>query len=259
MNRRLLLVLGAVALLVWLAGCASLLGSGQPDPDQLSEDATYDWDTEARTTFNVSKTQFQTVMTVTNKSWVVVYQRDEVGTDEPLDISALKFQYTNGTVVDANQTNLGARNEGQRTNITLPQENGTVAFTAPRPNAKRFATPVFVEGSHEVVLPPRARVGIPLLSQVAPSATWTNVTEDRMSVYWDDVERGPIVVRYYLQRDILLFGTLGGVLGLVGIVGALYYFRQIRVLERQREEIWLDVEMEDDDDFRDDGPPPGMR
>nr|WP_274326221.1 DUF5803 family protein [Halosimplex aquaticum] len=49
-----------------------------------------------------------------------------------------------------------------------------------------------------------------------------------------------------------------GILTLVGIGGALYYLRQIRVLERRREEIGLDVETETDE-FDDDGPPPGMR
>jgi hypothetical protein len=42
------------------------------------------------------------------------------------------------------------------------------------------------------------------------------------------------------------------------VVGGLYYYRQIRSLRQQREEIGLDVETEDDD-LGDDGPPPGMR
>ena len=107
-------------------------------------------------------------------------------------------------------------------------------------------------------MPPSARVGIPLLSQVSPPADDRNVSAGRMTVRWNEIERGPVVVRYYLQRDILLFGGLGGVLAVAGVVGALYYYRQIRTLEKRREEIGLDVETEDDD-FGDDGPPPGMR
>jgi hypothetical protein len=261
MNRRLLLAVGLVALLVGLAGCTSIFGPGQPDPDQLSENASYDWDTNATTTYNISRASYTVVVNIENRSSLVVYQRDELGTDQPLTPRALQFRYENGTVIGTNGSGsspLGATNQGQRTNISLPGTPGQVAFSSSRPNAKRFATPVFIEGSHEVVLPPRTRVGIPLLSQVSPGADSTTVTDNRMTIHWNNVERGPVAVRYYLQRDILLFGGIGGVLALVGIVGALYYYRQIRTLEKRREDIGLDVETEDDD-LGDDGPPPGMR
>lgn len=257
MNRRLLAAVLVVAL-VGLSGCTSVFGPGQPDPDELAAEGEYDWDAPANTTFNISRSQFTAVIAVQNRSHVVVYQTSEVGTDEPLPIRALQFRYPNGTVVTANASNLGAENQGQRTNITLPQADGQVAFTAPRPNAKRFATPVFVPGSHAVVLPPRARVGIPLLSQVNPGGYNASVTDNRMTVRWGSVENGPVVTRYYLQRDVLIFGAIAAVLAVAGVVGALYYVRQIRVLERKRQEIGLDVEM-DDEDPDDDGPPPGMR
>ncbi|MEF8853157.1 MAG: DUF5803 family protein [Haloarculaceae archaeon] len=258
MRGRLLVAVGLVALLAGLAGCASFFGPGQPDPGELNATASYDWDTNATTTYNVSRSSYTAVIETGNRTSVVVYQRDELGTDQPLTPRALQYRFADGTVISANHSALGARTEGQRTNVTVPEANGSVAFTASRPNAKRFATPVFVEGSHEVVLPPRTRVGIPLLSQVSPPADHTSVTDSRMTVRWADVDRGPVVVRYYLQRDILLFGGLGAILVVAGVVGALYYYRQIRTLEKKREEIGLDVETEDDD-LGDDGPPPGMR
>jgi hypothetical protein len=259
MNRR-LLARGLVVALAATAGCSSLFGSGGPSEEQLTAPGEYDWETPANTTFNVTRSQFTTVVDVHNRSSVVVYRTDEIGTDQPLPIRALQFRYPNGTVVTANDTDLSARTQNQRTNISLPAEEGKVAFTAPRPNAKRFATPVFVEGSHAVVLPPRARVGLPLLSQVNPGRynTSVNGTTNRMTVSWGSVDRGPIVTRYYLQRDILIFGSIASVLLVVGVVGGLYYYRQIRSLRQQREEIGLDVETEDDD-LGDDGPPPGMR
>lgn len=258
--RRRLLALGLLVVLVGLAGCSSVLGPGQPDPDDLAANATYDWDTNATSTYNVTRSQYQTILSVENDSWVVVYQRDEIGTDQPISLQALQYRYPNGTVVTAEHPDLNAANQGQRTNITLPQAGGQVAFTAPRPNAKRFATPVYVEGSKsvEVILPPRARVGIPLLSQVSPGRYSTSVANDRMTVHWDAVDSGPVVVRYYLGRDILIFGSIAALLAVAGIVGGLYYYRQIRSLEKQREEIGLDVET-GDDDFDDGGPPPGMR
>jgi hypothetical protein len=80
-----------------------------------------------------------------------------------------------------------------------------------------------------------------------------------MTVRWDNVTRGSVSVRYYLQRDILIFGSLGAVLVVVGIVGTLYYRRQLQAIKKKRESVGLDVETEDDDDFGNDGPPPGMR
>jgi hypothetical protein len=260
MNRRLVVAVGLLALLVGTAGCTSLLGSGGPSEEDLSENATYDWDTNATATYNVSRSQYTTVITVENRSHLVVYRTDELGTDEPLEPRALQFRFPNGTVVRADHPGLDAQNEGQRTNLTLPQAGGQVAFSSSRPNAKRFAIPVFIEQPHsaEVIMPPRARVGIPLLSKVNPGQYSTDVENNRMTVHWERVERGPMVVRYYLARDILIFGSIAALLSVAGVVGALYYYRQIKQLEKQREEVGLDVETEDDD-LDDGGPPPGMR
>jgi len=263
MRRRLVLALGLLAVLVALGGCTSLFGGGGPDETELNRNATYDWDTNATTVYNVSKSQFTGILTVENESYLELYQRDELGTEAPLDVAALRFRFPNGTVVaPANRSNFGVEHGQSRANVTLPQAGGQVAFTSDRPNAKRFAIPMFVDSPHsvEVVLPPQARVGVPLLSKVSPGGSTTDVPENsnRMTVRWDEAERGPILVRYYLARDLLLFGGIGGILTLVGVGGALYYLRQIRVLERRREEIGLDVEM-DGDEFDDDGPPPGMR
>lgn len=255
--RRRLLAAVLVLSLAALAGCASFLGGGQPDSEELNASGNYDWDTPANTTYNVTRSQFTAVIRPNGTS-VVVYRTDEIGTDEPMPLRALQFRYPDGTVVTANATGLSARNEGQRTNISVPQSEGQVAFTAPRPNAKRFAMPVFVEDSHAVILPPRARVGIPLLSNVNPGNYNTSVTDNRMTVQWGSVERGPVVTRYYLQRDILLFGGIASILAVVGLVGGVYYLYQIRTLRRRREDIGIDVDV-DEDEFDRDDPPPGMR
>lgn len=259
MTRRLLLAAGLVVLLGALAGCSSILGPSEPNPEELNASADYDWNTNATTSVNVSRSSYTSVITIRNNSSanrtdLVVYSRDDLGTKQPVKLSALRFRYPNGTVVNASA--IGVENEQKRTIITVPAPRGKVAFTAPR-NGKRFSSPVFVTGSYAVTLPKGARVGIPLLSQVSPRATEKTVTDDRMTIYWEEVERGPIVARYYLQRDILLFGSMLGILIVVGAGGAVYYLRQIKSLERQREEVGLDVET-DDDEF-DDGPPPGMQ
>jgi len=99
---------------------------------------------------------------------------------------------------------------------------------------------------------------VPLLSQVSPGNYETSVDEDGyMTVVWDDVSSQSLRVRWYLQRDLLLFTGVAVVAIVVGSGGALYYYRQILQLKRRREESAIDVD--GDDDPRDRGPPPGMR
>jgi hypothetical protein len=254
MRNRHLLAFGLVAVLVALAGCSSVFGPSQPDPAELNASADYGWDANATTSINVSRSSYQMVVTVENRTELEIHQRSDIGTEEPVQVSALRFRYPNGTVVNASA--MTVENSREKTTITLPNRSGQVAFTAPR-HGKRFSTPVFVEGSHAVTMPPQARIGVPLLSQAVPNGYTTSVSGDRMTVYWENVERGPVITRYYLQRDLYLFGGLFGLLVVAGGAGALYYVRQIRELEEQREEIGLDVETDEDDlDGRD--PPPGM-
>jgi hypothetical protein len=107
-----------------------------------------------------------------------------------------------------------------------------------------------------MVLPPSARIGVPLLSQAGPGGYTTAVAGDRMTVRWEGVDGGTVRVRYYLQRDLMLFGGLAVLVLVVGVGGALYYVREIRTLEQRRKEMGDEVEY--DDDPRDRGPPPGM-
>ncbi|PSP18819.1 hypothetical protein BRC62_02525, partial [Halobacteriales archaeon QH_10_67_13] len=135
--------------------------------------------------------------------------------------------------------------------LRLPAANGTVAYTAPR-SGKSFSIPTFVEGSHRLDLPGNARVTIPLLSQVSPDGYDTTVRDDRVVLRWSD-PGGGLSVRYYLVRDLYLFGglTLVGVALAVG--GTAYYLLGIHRAKQRRDEVDLDVEYDDD------GPPPGMR
>ncbi len=253
MNRRVLAGVALLAMLL-LAGC---FGSSEIPEEDLTANATYDWETNATTTFNLSRSSYTTVVVVENRTNLSVWERDELGSDSPVDIQGLKYQFENGTVANASQANLSATRTQDETVIDLPAENGTVAYTASR-TGKRFASPAFIEGSYEVVLPPSARIGVPLLSQASPGGRSTRVTDNRMTVRWSQVADGAISVRYYLQRDLLLFGGLVALVVVLGGGGTVYYLREIRTLEKQRKEMGADVEY-DDDDPRDEGPPPGMR
>lgn len=251
MNRRVLAALALLGVLA-LAGC---LGPSEIPEEDLTGEASYDWDTNATTSFNLSRSSYTAVVEVTNTTELPVWRRDELGSDSPVPLEALKFQYENGTVVNASQANLSASRTQDETVLTLPAENGTVAYSASR-SGKRFSSPAFVEGSYELTMPPSARIGVPLLSQASPGGYTTTVEGDRMTVRWDEVTGGAVTVRYYLQRDLLLFTGLFALVAIAGVGGAVYYLREIRTLEERRKEMG-DVEY-DDDDPRDRGPPPGM-
>ncbi|PSP82960.1 hypothetical protein BRC83_07930 [Halobacteriales archaeon QS_1_68_17] len=248
-----LAALGLLAVLVGLAGCSTILGPGEPNQERLNEPAEYDWETDATASINVSRSSYTAVYRI-NGSTMQVYRTDGLGTENPLSLTGLKFRYPNGTVVNASA--LEVSKTRKRTVLEFPTEEGQVAFTAPR-QGKTFATPVFVTGTYEVTLPPGARVGVPLLSQVRPGGYRTDVQNDRMTIRWNEVETNSLSVRYYLARDLWLFGGLVALAFVVGAGGVAYYVRQIRELERRREEVGLDVDTEDDD--LGGGPPPGMR
>lgn len=251
MDRR-LLALGALVLAATLAGCG--FGSSEIPEEDLTENATYDWDTSANATFNLSRSSYAVVVNVTNES-MEIWQEDALEGEQPVQLRALQYQYPNGTVVNASHANLSASTGQDKTTVEVPTDRGKIGYTASR-SGKSFGTPVFAEGSHEILLPPGARVGIPLLSQTSPGNWNSTVENDRMTVRWGNLTDGNARVRYYLQRDLMLFGGLAVVAVLVGGVGALYYTRQIRDLEQRREDIDIDIDY-DDDEF-DDGPPPGM-
>lgn len=257
--RRRVAIFGVFAVLVALAGCSAILGPGEPDQERLNENATYDWETNATVTLDVNRSSYTGIYNVSNETTLELYDRDALGREHHVDISALRYRYGNGTVVRSNESeSLSVDQTRQRTTLTLPNESGGhVAFTAPR-HGKTFTTPVFIEGSYEVQMPANARVGVPLLSQVSPGSYNTSVEGERMTVRWDEVTSQHLRVRWYLERDLLLFSAVFGIAVAIGGGGALYYYRQIQRARKRREEAGFDIDT-DDDDPRDRGPPPGMR
>jgi hypothetical protein len=258
MSGRKYLALVALVVLVGTAGCSTILGPGEPDPKKISENATYDWQVDANATYNVTRNQYQGIIRIQNQSTIELFTRDALGTESRLDVRGLQFQYPNGTVTNVSAQRVNFTGNGKRTVVNPPARVGTLAFTMPR-TGKQFNMPTFVQGTYEVTLPQNARVGVPILAQVSPRDYSTTLEDGRVTIRWENVQTRSISARYYLARDLLLFGGLFGILVVAAGVGALYYLRQIRELERRREEVGLDVEDEEDDDVGDSGPPPGMR
>jgi len=252
MKRRLLALVG----LVVLAGLAGCFGPSEVPEEDLTGNATYDWDRNAAAAYDLSRSTYAAVFAVDNRSTLEVHDRDALGVEAAVDISALQFRFQNGTVVNATHRNLSATLEQRQTVISLPARSGQVAYSARR-SGKQFSTPVVVPGRQTITLPPGTRVGVPLLSQVNPADYATTVADGRMTVAWANQTGGTLTVHYYLQRDLVLFSLLLLVTLTLGVGGSVYYLRQIRRLEDEREDLGLEVETEDDP--RDRGPPPGMR
>lgn len=258
MNRH-VLALGALLLLVGLAGCSAITGPPELDEGELVGNASYDWETDANATVFLNDTSFTAVYAVENRSAFEVFQRDGLGQERSIEISAVRYRDPNGTILTVENGSLSVDRGGSRTTIVLPgNATGQVAFTAPR-FGKSFSVPTFVHGSYEVTLPPNSRVGIPLLGQVSPGGFESSVDDGRMTLTWDNVDVQGLHVAWYLERDVWIFGGLVLIGILLAVGGTLYYYRQIKVLEAKREEVGLDVDTDGDDDPRDRGPPPGMR
>jgi hypothetical protein len=266
---RSLLPVAALVGLVLLSGCAGLLGGGSVSDEQLAEAPAgaddYDWSTDADVHVVVTENaRFRAVYRVnrSERDSVQLFRRDAFGGQSPIPVSALRYRYPNGTVVNGtafDERGGGVGRTRDEVNVSLPASGGTetgqLAFSSSS-TPKQFTLPVFVEGSYAVVLPENRRVGVPPFGSVSPGGSETTRDEmDRTVVRWEEVRSDSLAVRFYLERDLYAFGALA-VVGLVaGGGGLLYYRRQIRRLREQREEMGLDVDVEDDDSRR---PPPGM-
>ena len=257
MNRRLLLGFGALVLLALTAGCTGLFGPGEFSEKQLNREATYDWNTSADVTINITDGEYRAIYNFTNRSELAIYQHESLGGETSVEVAAVQFRYPNGTVVTAKQIEVIKRDS--ETVIRPPANAGKLAYSVSH-RGKSFNTPVYVEGSHEVILPEGMRVGNFLLSQVRPNGYTTRgpggTADNRVHIEWADVTAENVVVRYYLARDLTIFAAIIGGAALIALLGLAYFRLQIRQLERQREEMGLNVDT-GDDEF-DQGPPPGM-
>lgn len=248
MNRRLLALVSLVALL-FLAGCA---GFGSVTSEEgLEEDADYDWDTDADGTIEVTDGEYEAVYTVEDRETVRLHQATRYGDDNPIDVRAVQFRYPDGTVVGMDE--IEVEETRSEVYVHLPAENGQLAFTSDS-QTRNFATDTFVDGSYEVILPPGYRVDNFVLANIRPGGHENEVIDDQVHITWDEMDADAISVRYYFERDVYLFGGLIVIASIGATIAGAYVYRQIKELERQREEAGLDVDIEDDDS----GPPPGM-
>ncbi|WP_248897699.1 DUF5803 family protein [Haloplanus halobius] len=262
MRRRHLLTVLGLAALILSAGCAGLLGGQSISDEQLDEEppSPYTWDNSVDAHITITENaRFQAVYRLDSDS-IELFRRDGFGGRNAISVSAVRYRYPNGTVITG--TELVARGgtvdrSRERVLVSLPDDaagDGRLAVTSSS-TPKRFSLPTFVNGSYAVVLPPNRRIEVFPFGKVTPSGYEVESAGDQRIIRWDNVEADAISVQFYLQRDLYIFGAAAAVLTVVGIGGVAYYRRRIEALRKQREELGLDVET--DDEF-DDEPPPGM-
>lgn len=264
MNRRLLLALVALALLTTTAGCLGYFTGTSISDETLDAQpvAAYDWNADADAHIELTENARFTAVYRVNQSEMTLYRRDAFGGREPLSASAFRYRYPNGTVID------GSEFDDHGGNVTKSRDEITVTFPTDGPTdgsarfafsaqstPKQFSLPVYVEGSYEVVLPPDRRIEVPILGRATPGGYEARQVGDRTLIRWESVTTNTVSVQYYLQRDLLVFALIFGVASVAAVLGGVYYQRQIRRLQRRREEVGPDVDTGDDRD----GPPPGMR
>lgn len=275
MNRRLLAAL-ALVVIIGLAGCTTIFGSNVDDPDALSQEAEYNYDTGSDAFITINRENYTAVYNVSAKvtgdeGTIQLWRTNALTIENPLEVSALQFRHTNGTIVryvdgeavmthpDGTQEpteTLSVNATRQRTIVHLPADEGHLAFTTPK-TGKEVAIRTPVHGSYEVALPPGRDAQYPLLSRVHPSNDHREVVGDRVHLRWDNVETSVVSLQWYLDRDLWLFGGLGIIAVIAGVIGITYYYRQIQRAKVRREEEGIDVDYDDDTDRND--PPPGMR
>ncbi|MEE6209848.1 DUF5803 family protein [Salarchaeum sp. III] len=233
MRRRLVAVL-AVCVLAATAGCMGMGGTGAS-----AEDVSYDWNASANASMDVAPGSYQAVYRVNNTTELSFSTPTKLTGDQPVSLSAVKFRYSNGTVV--NESVVGVSQTRSETVVALPNDTGQLAFTATA-GQRAVTVSAPVEGTYEVVLPGDMDVAIPVLGHVDPGGYDRSVEDGRVHLTWESLDGGHIEANYYYQQDVLLFGGVIVVSALVGVTGAFYLRNRIRRLRQYREDAGLELD-----------------
>ncbi|WP_101297844.1 DUF5803 family protein [Halegenticoccus soli] len=273
MNRRLVLGVAALAGLLLVSGCTGLFSPEPISDEQLDASPPEGYDYEAGLSSDVDahitlteNAKFLAVYRIPgDRNEIELYRNDGFGGRDAIPVSAVRYRYPNGTVITGSaieERGGGIERTRDAVTVTLPTDRprgqpGKLAFTS-ESTPKRFTLPTFVKGSYEIVLPPDRRVDFFLFGRVVPGGYERAIDDgSRVHLTWDDVQTDAVLVQFYLERDLGIFGGIAGLLGVVAVGGLFYYRRKIERLKEQRRDLGLDVDTDDDEFER--GPPPGMK
>jgi len=239
MNRR-LLALVVLVLVVGVSGCLS--GGGPIDRERLDRapPGPYAWSTDAAVHATVhADDRVQVVVTPVEGELRLAFE-DEVAGERSVPIGAVRAQQAGGTVLTGSQLReAGARITETREATTVQVASSTdivaVGFTM-ESRRNQLLLPAVRDGAHVVVLPEGRNVDLPIVGQVRPGPDAMVETADgRIELRWEQLEARPISVRYYQDRDLVLFGGVIAVAAAVLVGGLVYFRREVLQLRRRRE------------------------
>lgn len=247
---RLALAVGLVLLMTTMAGCSVIFGG--IDDETLDAEGEYDdlRESDADVAIDVEGGEFRAVYDLNGTEELSLY-RSGLYADDPLDIRAVRYWYPNGTELTGSEIDVDQ--DRSSTDVAVPDGNGTLAFSGDA-GAKTFSLPAYVSGSYEVTLPRGQRTNNFFFGDVNPGGYDREIVDDRERLTWDELD-STISVRFFLDRDIYLFAGLVGVVTVLGGGALGVTYLKVKRLRERREEMGLDVDLDDDSD----GPPPGMR
>ncbi|MDY6774603.1 MAG: DUF5803 family protein [Halobacteria archaeon] len=210
-------VLAAVVGIVVLSGCMGNSPGASPG---------YSWSSVEGDTdvyYDLNPDNYTAVMTVSrlDSSQVELSQGDSFGGRIPVRATHVRFRYPNSTVVNAS-----VETESDRTTVTLPSDDGKLAYTSPlRSNSFAREVPVPVDGDVVVVLPEGKDARNRILGGISPSG-YEVVSESPLSLRWSGLSQGDTVdVKFYDTGNVRLLIYLFGAV-LAGAVAVVVYFRQ---------------------------------
>jgi hypothetical protein len=239
MTRRVL----ALVLLVLLGGFGGCLSPGGPiDSERLDRTppAPYAWSTEAAVHVTVhGDDRVQVVVSPVERELRLAFD-DEVAGERSVPIGAVRAERADGTVLTGSQlreagATIAETREATTIRVAPDADITAVGFTMDS-RRNQLLLPAVRDGAHVVVLPAGRQVDLPVIGQVRPGADAEVQTADgRVELRWDQLEARPISVRYYQDRDLVLFGGVIAIAAGVLVGGLVYFRREVLQLRRRRE------------------------
>jgi hypothetical protein len=239
MNRRRLAVLMLV-LLMGLGGCLSAGGPIDSERLDRAPPAPYEWSNDAAVHASVhADDRVQVVVTPVEEELRLAFD-DEVAGERAVPIGAVRAQQSDGTVLTGSElrdagAEIGETREATTIQVAADAEITAVGFTMDSRRNQLLLPPVR-SGAHVVVLPAGRQVELPVIGQVRPRPDARSETADgRVELRWDQLDARPISIRYYQDRDLMLFGGVIGIAAAVLVGGLVYFRREVLQLQRRRE------------------------
>ena len=239
MTRRGLALL-VLVLLVGLGGCLSTGGPIEGERLDRAPPAPYEWSADAAVHATVhGDDRVQVVVTPVDRELRLAFD-DEVAGERSVPIGAVRARQADGTVLTGSQlreagATIAETREATTIEVAAGADITAVGFTMDSRRNQLLLPPV-ASGAHVVVLPAGRQVELPILGQIRPRPdAVTQRADGHTAIRWDQLEARPISVRYYQDRDLVLFGGVIAIAGAVLVGGLVYFRREVLQLQRRRE------------------------